>query len=798
MRKLRSGQKDGLTIVSSHLLRMTAEDWNSPRSHFERLTGEALAQLVAAASDANGSSKGNRRRALVLFDYLLRAIGEPPIASSLHFQTDRFRELQLLFYGAMGSSRFMEAAESTRIGYAYGFYSLLKSLNSRTPIAFADYHQGAATEIPIELIDKFEDWGVVADEVEKLRPFFLHAKNGLKYRVRLEDLVPVLGRGFADSFHQGLQDIASKKKKDANLRDFGTAFANFIAKLASDGKPISAELLKDPSFVNALLIDFMEYHFMKFTRRKASVSEGTLPSLQKRWSRYKLHWIALAERGVVASPQHAFPIGNPRLLATQQVGHRRIRANDNGTSSLVTNKLIVPVPIHLTDEEAAVLLFQKLRDHFEKVQSWLRQHLVDFFADAAIGEQLAARPAPLLPDEDLKKAIARDPASEDAMTQAVKYFKERQGGYVDTSCYTTPVYPSSDGASRGSVPKTRLSRYLGIPRRQEAMAMMGYLASVDGRFSESALSDCQVFDSTGLRINVVEVDSGLGISVLKERHVGDGWHNIVLKGEPAEMVRRWISHTTPLRNHMRAHGIRGWQHLFIYCGAAIGAPAYFDRSSNLNSFFRDFAEANVERLGEVAKHVTIAKIRSTRGVLCFLETMDIQKMAFELGNSPDTSLRHYLPEALWEYFATRWLRIFQNLQIVEATRNTPYMQQALGFKSAVEMDQFLRNHALRPLRPESAQGPASVPRKSETGRREVLVSASPDVFVTLLSIAEAARRAKIAGHKVSGHGLYWMEFAEKIREHIQSEQYHDVAIKAMLQRAASNILPEKFMEAVRA
>ena len=794
MRKLQIGGSRDLTIVSSHLVRMTAEDWNSPEAHFERLRGEALSQLVAASSSAHGASQGSRRRALILFDYLLRTINEPPIASPLDFQTGRFRELQLLFYGAMGSTEFLEAAEVTRISYAYGFYALLKGLNETTLVELADYRQGAATEIPIELIELFESQGLVANEVKKLRPFLLYAKNGLKYRVLLGGLVSTLGSSFADAFHRGLQEIAATKKKDTNLRDFGTAFARFVAEFASMGKPISVELLKDPSFVNVLLIDFMEYHFMKLTQRKALAGEGTLPSLQKRWSRYRLHWLALAERGIVASPQYAFPEGKPALLAKHGVGHRRISTNENGTSSLVTAKLIVPVPIHLTDEEASLLLFEKLREEFASVQSWLHQHLLDFFADAAIGERLAASVDRLPPDVELARAIARDSKCERAMALAVRCFKERHGGYLDTSCDTNAVYPK--GAARGSVSKVRLSRYLGIPRRRQAMAMMGYLASVDGRFSESALSACQMLDSNGRRINVVEVDAGLGISVLKERHPGDGWHNIVLKDEPAEMVRKWVTHTEPLRSYMQKHGVPGWQKLFIYCGAALGAPTHFDPSSNLHSFFRDFAMANAEKLGNVAQQVSIAKIRSTRGVLCFLETMDIQKMAFELGNTTETSLRHYLPESLWEYFATRWLRIFQNLLIVEATRNTPYIQRALGFKSGVEMDQFLRTHALRPLLSVSEQAPTSASPESKAGVSEVLVSASPDIFITLLSVAEAGRMAQIAGRQLSGHGLYWMEFTEKIREYIQSDSYHDVSIKVMLKRAAANIVPEKFMEAV--
>lgn len=204
-----------------------------------------------------------------------------------------------------------------------------------------------------------------------------------------------------------------------------------------------------------------------------------------------------------------------------------------------------------------------------------------------------------------------------------------------------------------------LLRVLGEPAVSSPIAF--------GRFSESALAAATLLDNTGKRINAVETDAGLTLTVLKERDAGDGWHDVLLKGEVADVVRRWLEVTAPLRSHMKRHGLNGWQNLVIYTGNPLGAPAYFHRSSNINSFFRHFALTDNAKLGNLAKSVTIPKIRSTRGVMVFLDTMDITQMAKELGNSSETSLKHYLPDSLWDYFTTRWLRIFQNLLIVEAS-----------------------------------------------------------------------------------------------------------------------------------
>lgn len=783
-----------LTVVSRSLLRVTKEDWVSPRDNFERLRGRALDLLLAASASASSAAQWTNKRALLLFDRLLQVIDEPPISSDIAFATARFQTLQNFFYGALGSERFVDASKATRVNLAYHFFKVINRLAKETPVLLANHHQKAAGYIPEGFVQEFESLELKDAEVRKLRPYLLTTKAGIEYNVLLGDMVPVLGEKFTNLFHGGLRAIARPKAKDSALRDFGTTFARFVCHRAANCQSISPELLSDPFFVQVFLIDFMEYHFMKISRRKTDVQEGTLGSLQKLWSRYECYWRALAGQKIVAAPKNAFPSGNPKLLSDDSIGHRKVKTDSSGNTSVITNKLITAVPLHVTEEDAIKIVFEQIKADFSIVQKWLLDHLNSFFNDYDAGQGMAAQVKELPAAEEITLAT-RGISEEYGMPLAIKYFKEVHGGYTDTSRFPTPVYP--DLAARSRISKERLSRYLGIPSRQEAMAFMAFLASHDGRFSESALADAKLFDSKGKRINAVETDAGLTVTVLKERDASDGWHNVLLTGEVAAMVRRWVDVTTPLRKHMKCHGVSGWQNLVIYTGKPLGAPAKFTRSSNINSTFRHFALACELQLGNLAKQVTIPRIRSTRGVLVFLESMDITKMARELGHASETTLRHYLPDSLWDYFTTRWVRIFQNLLIVEATKDTPYMQRALHFRSSAEMDEFLRNHAVTPLIPaEMEESNISPIVRSAQAPDELMVAASPGIFAMLLSISDASNQAAEQGRKLTPQAVYWTEFAKRIKAHIESEAFHDRGIKQMMREAVSNASPVSFMEVV--
>lgn len=779
---------DELTIVSRRLLRVEAADWEAPAEQFHRLHGNALQLLLSVVSTTEG---GRHRdlRVLLLLDCMLRVIDEPTLASPLAFATARFKSLQLWFYGALGSSKFINVAAAMRISWAEAFYRIVERLDKVTPVAVLGHHQGYRTTIPEQFTQAFDGLPLQQDEVLALRPFLLESKAGLEYNVLLADMVPVLGRPFTEAFHAGLCGIAKPKAKDTALRDFGTTFARFVAHRHAIGLEVTPELLQSSDFVQTLVVDFMEYHFMKMTRRRDPVQEATLSSLQKLWSRYETYWGTLARQGVLAAPPK-FPAGNPKLLASDTVAHRRVTQSADGSAKVVTQKLLSPVPLHVTDEEATQLLFKQLRRDFTTVQTWLKSHVEALFTDHDQGCALAQSVVELPTNEQLWSLPRLHWRQPDSMPLAVKYIKQMHGGYVDTSAVRTVLYPHSE--ARDGPSKKRLSRLLGLPTRVDAMAFMGFLASIDGRFSEAAIASAVLLDANGHRINAVETDAGITLTVLKEREAGDGWQDVPLNGEPATFLRRWIQLTDPLRAHMRANGMDGWRNLFVYVGPSLAAPGHFHRSTNINSAFRTFALANQEILGKLADQVTIPRIRSTRGVLVFLETMDLSRMARELGNNNETSLKHYLPDSLWDYFSNRWLRIFQNLLIVAATRDTPYMQRALRFCSAAEMDEFLRNHAITPIIPPDQETPEPTTKPLS----EVMIPASPGLFTMLLSIVAATDQIEVQGGVVAPQAVYWSEFARRLKAYIESDAFHDRGVKRMLATAAANADPAAFEEVV--
>lgn len=817
--------QEELTIVSHNLFRTSSKDWEDPTHLFKRIQGTVLAEIIAELHNSRPKAADyERQRSVVLFDCMLRVIDEPAITSVLELGTKRFAELQSIFYGALASDKFNALAPSSRITSARWFYKLLVALQEKFEVRLASFVPNSNKNLPIELAELFDSVSLNSDEVQELRPFLLTPKSGKDYNVLLGPMVPHLGLEFTRRFHAVLRSIAMAKAKDTPLRDFGTTFARFVEAQSSTDNPVTESKLKDPERLYELLVSFMTYHFMKKYSMEDGGQDGTLASLQKLWTRYQQHWPKLVKAGVVAAPRPGFPQGKPCLNNVKGVLHKRKKSNDKSatgtnvkgdteTSTVaefdnVTHKLLTPVPLHLSDEATTHLIFKQIKEDFATTQNWLDCHLEQMWQLYQRGQTMAGSEPYIVADEEKLVDLLNPKKNPAALVEALRYFKHRHDGYVDTLRVATPAYP--DQVARGGVSKTELGRLLGIPTREDAMALIGYLASVDGRFSESALATAELCDRDGKRINAVtSAENTATLSVLKERATNSGWHDVVISGRAYEHLQRWLLLTAPLRSYMKEKKIVGWQNLFIYASTPLGKPAFFTRTSNMNSAFRAFAQRNFMALGELAEIVTVPRIRSQRGIIVFLKDFDIKAMARELGNDEETSMRHYLPDAIWNYFAVRWIRIFQNLLIVEATRDTPYMARALMFETATELDEFLKTHALEPLiQPADKDGSSQanvntgdsekVKTQSEPKVQELMVAASHENFVTLLSVKGAVELAFAGGQDVHDKALYWYEFTKRLQGHIESDAFVDRGIKKLLKNAAADVSPDIYLKAIRA
>lgn len=788
-------------IVSSRLLRVVSDAWSDPDTFFECIRGEALSELLSNAVVSGAEEPSySKRRTLLLFDVALRIHGGLAFSTVSSLREPAFSQAQRWFYGAMWSEQFIARSTVFRQDTCAALCNLLvragRTQARSEPIPQPYEYPKYGKHVPQHWVIEFESSKKAPAALRTLTPDVLVASDGEPYRVHLSAMREVLGNEYTDRFLKGLQDIATGKKKDTALRDFGTSLSNFLRTFqAEDGQELSPLCFKNPDRVQVLLEAFRFSHYMRFVDRtpvRGKVKD--LDSTQKIWARYENYWEALHARGYVAWPVHAFPSGSPNLVYRQGPLHWETTRSATGAMIEVTQKLITPIPLHISDEEATELFFVRVRTEFAQIQGWLEHRLQRVWEERLDGKAIAHEGPATFPHLSTQYDLPT----------AVRYFRDAHGGYVDTTNNQTQVFPHQthgrklSGRSR-VVDLAALSKKLGLPTKEDAITLVAYLMSTDGRFTEAALSDVRIFDKDGIRINATDERGTMLLVTDKHRKRGDGRHDVVLSEPARQRVLQWLELTEPIRKRMRDLHIPGWDRLFIYLRSPLGSPSFLKRRPSQTSAFRTLCQKHVDDLGHLADVVTPSRVRAQRGLLRFLENFSIQEMAEELGNEPKTIIRSYLPPAAWDFFARRWIRIFQAMLIIKSAHVSPHVLRATGLRSVEEIDQLLANHTFDV--PSGAEEPGTqMPADQPEDRpmADVVVSVTEGSLTLMASLALAVEEAIRRGHPVNAKSIYWSEFFGHLRQRIEGKVFHDAFVKAALENALQNADPSLYEGLTRA
>jgi hypothetical protein len=259
------------------------------------------------------------------------------------------------------------------------------------------------------------------------------------------------------------------------------------------------------------------------------------------------------------------------------------------------------------------------------------------------------------------------------------------------------------------------------------------------------------------------------------------------------MLRVWLTVTHPVREYMKRMQIAGWQRLFVYASTPMGKPTSFAKAFSSYTAMREICSKHADALGYLAENITLSRIRSTKGVLVFLDKLDLAEMARALGNTQGVALKHYLPPAIYEFFLDRWVRIFQNILIISAVSDPLRRLEASDFATMEELDEFLANHAVAAT-PFSNQPSATMTQPLDGEGATMFIVAAPSLFAALLSIRRAVETATDA---VAVEATYWAEFARRLEKHIDSDQYTDTEVRLILATARKSIDPAPFYRVVR-
>jgi hypothetical protein len=161
-------------------------------------------------------------------------------------------------------------------------------------------------------------------------------------------------------------------------------------------------------------------------------------------------------------------------------------------------------------------------------------------------------------------------------------------------------------------------------------------------------------------------------------------------------------------------------------------------------------------------------LRASSGVLVYLKTLSVEKMAKALGHAcyNHKLLARYLPTSIIDFFQERWVRIFQTGIIVEALKQSECMLEATEFQTMVELDAFLRNHALKtvPLHPEEPD----VSSESDPACRnsEVIFGINAGILTILLSLQLAVEQAE---QRVCAKANYWVGISRRLIAYLESD-----------------------------
>lgn len=756
---------------------------------FHILSGNALKLIQAQLAHLTLSQRRSTNRALFYFECFLWLTHHSPITTALDLRTSTFWNIQRLFYGALHSNCFLSAEikHSGRRKLAQCFFKLLNKLSEFSPVNVFLYLNLTNEQIK-QCIIQFEAVHIDPHRVVKLTGWHVVDRSSGSYRLKMGAIFDVLGYDFTNALYQ-------ESRKHALTQSHYGNYANIVSRLddflyfydenSKDRPPLCSERFQEPIFVYQFFWSFQRWHFESYAiRNQSQPAVRVLANLQRQWIRI-ICWAKniLINSKLMRPPLgDVWPEGSKKLTRPlYEVGHHRY----GDGKSLVSQKLLTQVPLSVSDKEAIELLFKKIKDDFNKVVLWARNQidLIVYRLGAVIS---ACEKGELIPQQmRISPQVFGQPDT--VMDCLIKTIIEAHSGFIVIDHAIRDRLVRATGVSFSAV---KLAESLVLPTKYTIAPIAIWLVAQYPILTDASLLGCELFDRNGKRSGFISTDSG-SVLVVKKNRKGSQ-QEVVLSSEATSVVELLIQITTPLRNYLKEKNNDGWRRLFIVAGGqGFQEPYIFTNQISFAKIIRqkEFVHAHSAELGQLINALSLARIRATAGVLVYLNTLSIDKMAESLGNSKRVAMSHYLPPTIMQFFQERWVRVFQNAVIVHAMSDSSFLLKATDFDSMSELNQFLETHALRVLPELKDSLNHSVRQELDETDSEIIISLDEEILRILISLRLAVENA---GSCAMGTAIYWSEFITRVESHIEAHDFPDPFLRSCLVKARRGANPQQF------
>lgn len=741
---------------------------------FKVLPPDVLALMQRCYALEERDSTGNL---LKIFEAYCDVTGHS--ISFISLSSSSFADVARGFVGALADESLINVTNAVRQRYVASFIKLLNEMRKEVPLLPTLTSEQRLPKYNQHLWEE-EKKSLSEDRVRYWNGWQVQGRKGKISFLPISLIWNSHGKEFAEEVYKRYCQNAEK-----HLAPSHSEFNIFLKFLSQNSESWPVQSLQHPIMIKKLFIENMLFSF------KNAIDAGTNVSTKTRSYSKFIHTIeeTFLLPGAWARP---FTGGLPCPVSKCLPGtHTNIKKLPDGT--LVKEKLITAVPLHLSDSEAIEILFKRIKSDNQLVVKWAKQKLRNIRKTQLKRERLAKTGIPILGGNTNKHSISELGDNNVCATfhaLGLSHIREKRINIT------------------GRTPASDISDLLAIPNFEHFFALQLLLVSRHPCLTDGFFTHFELYDKRGNLFGLIKRDNAYELTGYKDRKGGELSEQVIkLSPREAVWVRQIISLTQPLRDELRDAGDDAWRYLFLHCAGTIGLPKRpepFKINKRTLKYQKHLVQEFSAASGESDKkmeaflpRLSVTAFRASCGVEVYLDTHSVEEMARALGHTTyNTSLlSSYLPSPILEFFQTRWIRVFQRGLICEAMKGSPYLLKATRFETMEELHTFLENHAIREI-PEHLKNPDFLSSRAQqelTAKQygedgQVLVSIDTGILTTLLSLNQAVMQAT-AKSQLCAKAIYWSRFTDLVVRYIEDEYNSDLLV--YLDTARQHVDPKR-------
>ena len=631
-------------------------------------------------------------------------------------------------------------------------------------------------------VRQFENLRLDPVQVEHCRGWSFRNKKGMGVSFRLYGMHQRLGPDFTREFANACE--VHVRGRSLQRIPGASELSDYIQLYP---RQLCAEDFSDPARLSDFLAQFMVWFF------RTAHSKGVgVENIGRQWRSF-VHFVRAQLLGRAwAEPQRALP--SPEIPAADgQLANVRRTAN----GSLIKYKLITEIPLSISDEEAVELLWHGIESDVEAVEKWAARKRAETWQNYLNRKAIAPKGQVATPTSSTVRngshwRLSRE--NPDYLSHAAATFEAR-GVEPFTDRLVTPhlSYPR---------PLDQIARELGLPDIATMQAYAALLVIRHPLITPSFLTHLELFDKHGKPKCFFQRDNYWYLKGTKGRKgPRKALQTIRLTNETKQLLDEVVALTEPARAYFKAredHRAQLLFHTFSSIGAVPAQSPFKDFGPIRSEFAADLVDLGFtgDYAADLARRFTLPRLRASCGVLVYLETQSVQRMAEALGHEGyyPKLLDHYLPSVLQEFFMERWIRLFQTGIICHCMAGSPLILEATGL-TREKLGTFLENHAIKRI-PAHLLDPDNQQQHGQNLKDEptkVVFSISEISIMLLMGLQVAVARE---GSRPSGMASRWSAIADKLIPHLEADDtFRPVVDKARKSLATSKIDFSEFVHA---